>query len=122
MLGREAKLKDTATLASLLAMPMIAGSARDQIWIVDEAGLVGASDMHALIARASIEQARVILVGDTHQLAPIEAGMPFKGLQKNGIQCSYLEESLRQKTVELKQVVEHLQRGQIEDAGIESVD
>jgi ATP-dependent exoDNAse (exonuclease V) alpha subunit len=54
------------------------------LWIVDEAGLLSMKDAHACLRRAALEQARVLLVGDTRQLSAVEAGNPFKSLQAGG--------------------------------------
>ena len=82
------------------------------LWIVDEAGLLSAKDAHALLKKAQRQNARVILVGDIRQLSAVEAGNPFKSLQKAGIQTCYLEESRRQKTQALRTAVVCLAAGQ----------
>ena len=82
------------------------------LWIVDEAGLLSAKDAHALLKKAQAQNARVILVGDIRQLSAVEAGNPFKSLQKAGIQTCYLEESRRQKTQALRTAVVCLAAGQ----------
>ena len=53
----------TETVAALLASHN--RETANAIWIVDEAGLLSMKDARALLARATVEQARVILVGDT---------------------------------------------------------
>lgn len=60
----------------------------NQMWIVDEAGLLSAKDAHALLQRATQEKARVVLVGDTKQLSAVEAGNPFRSLQQAGIRTA----------------------------------
>ncbi|NDJ26276.1 relaxase domain-containing protein [Nostoc sp. B(2019)] len=90
----------------------------NQVWIVDEAGLLSAKDAYALLQRATQEQARVILVGDTRQLSAVEAGNPFKSLQQAGIETAYMNESLRQKDPGLKLAVDLIADGRIE-AGFE---
>ena len=86
----------------------------NQIWIVDEAGLLSAKDAHALLQRATLLQARVILVGDTRQLSAVAAGNPFKSLQQAGIKTAHLNESLRQKDPQLKLAVDLIADGRIE--------
>ena len=86
-------------------------SQKQAIWIVDEAGLLSAKDAHQLLAKAQAQKARVILVGDIHQLSAVEAGNPFKSLQSAGIQTAYLEESRRQKTEALRAAVACLSAG-----------
>lgn len=100
VLSQEAGI-NAATAASLLLEQEAAGHRR-QLWIIDEAGLLSARDTEALLARAERVQARVIFVGDTRQLASVEAGNPFKLMQQKGIETAYLTESRRQKTHELK--------------------
>ncbi|WP_414552520.1 MobF family relaxase [Anabaena sp. CCY 0017] len=92
-----------------------------QIWIVDEAGLLSAKDAISLLERATQEQARVLLVGDTKQLSAVEAGNPFKSLQQAGIKTSYLNESLRQRAPELKLAVDLIAEGRIQE-GFERLD
>lgn len=41
--------------------------------IVDEAGMVGTSDLHRLLAATTQAGAKTVLVGDQHQLAPVKA-------------------------------------------------
>ncbi len=92
-----------------------------QIWIVDEAGLLNAKDTHALLKRAEQEEAKVLLVGDTRQLSAVEAGNPFKSLQKAGIETAYLNQSMRQKSQDLKAAVDKISDGQIND-GVKILD
>jgi len=104
------------TVASLLVQNANSSSSPQDIWIVDEAGLLSAKDAHQLLQRAAAEQVRGILVGDTRQLSAVEAGNPFKSLQAGGIQTAYLEESRRQKTQDLKKAIALIESGQIENA------
>jgi hypothetical protein len=85
---------------------------------VDEAGLLSMKDAHALLKRAALERARVLLVGDTRQLSAVEAGNPFKSLQAGGITTAYLETHRRQQSKVLRSAVELVAQGQVED-GIE---
>ena len=59
---------------------------------------------------------RVLLVGDRRQHEAIEAGRPFAQLQDAGMKTVKLEEIVRQKNPELKQVVEQLARGEVREA------
>lgn len=106
------------TVARLLVSEPPSEIEPDQIWIVDEAGLLSAKDAHALLQRATLLQARVILVGDTRQLSAVEAGNPFKSLQQAGIKTVHLNESLRQKDPQLKLAVDLIAEGRVE-AGFE---
>jgi hypothetical protein len=75
-------------------------------------------DAHTLLRRAAMEQARVLLVGDTRQLSAVEAGNPFKSLQAGGMTTAYLETHRRQQTGVLRSAVELVAQGQISE-GIE---
>jgi hypothetical protein len=72
---------ETETVAGLLVSQPADHPPTPTLWIVDEAGLLSMKDAHALLRRAALEQARVLLVGDTRQLSAVEAGNPFKSLQ-----------------------------------------
>ena len=84
-----------------------------EIWVIDEAGLLSAKDAHALLKRATAQNARVLLVGDTKQLSAVEAGNPFKSLQQHGIAIAHLEESLRQKEERLRSAVDAISKGDL---------
>ncbi|MHC0068350.1 MobF family relaxase [Nostoc sp. UIC 10890] len=109
------------TVARLLVTEPATELEPNQIWIVDEASLLSAKDAHALLQRATLELARVILVGDTRQLSAVSAGNPFKSLQQAGIKTAHLNESLRQKDPQLKLAVDLIADGRIE-AGFERLE
>lgn len=114
VLEQELGIETTTVARKLVSQPVEEEAIQQQIWIVDEAGLLGANNALTLLERAKSENARVLLVGDTRQFSSVEAGNPFKSLQQAGITTSYLNQSLRQKTQDLKQSVEHLASGEIE--------
>jgi len=58
----------------------------------------------------------VLLVGDRRQHEAVEAGRPFAQLQDAGMKTVKLEEIVRQKDPELRQVVEQLARGEVREA------
>ena len=53
---------------------------RDDVLVIDEAGMVGTAQLGRVLSHAREAGAKVILVGDPDQLQPIEAGAPFRGL------------------------------------------
>lgn len=69
---------------------------RPQLWIVDEASMVGTKLMKELLQRAGQTGARVVLTGDVRQLASVEAGAAFRLLQSLGMETYHLEEIVRQ--------------------------
>ncbi len=108
----------TTTIAGLLVSQPLDEPLQPTIWIVDEAGLLSMKDAHALLRRATLEQVRVLLVGDTRQLSAVEAGNPFKSLQAGGMTTAYLETHRRQQTGVLRSAVELVAQGQVSE-GIE---
>ncbi|MEA5464725.1 MobF family relaxase [Leptothoe sp. PORK10 BA2] len=112
---------ETETVAALLVSQRQQPSEIEAFWIVDEAGLLSMKDAHALLTRATVEKARVLLVGDTKQLSAVEAGNPFKSLQAGGITTAHLDETLRQQTQELKTAVQLIAQGKTIE-GIEALD
>jgi conjugative relaxase-like TrwC/TraI family protein len=88
-----------------------------KLWIVDEAGMVSAAEMNALLSKAKNSDARVLLVGDTAQLSSVDAGNPFLDLQKNTqTTVAVLGESLRQKDVLLQRAVTEMYQGEMSQA------
>jgi conjugative relaxase-like TrwC/TraI family protein len=98
-----------------------AALSQPQLWIVDEAGLLSMRQAHDLLQKAQSENARVILVGDRRQLSAVEAGNPFKSLQAGGIATARLDESLRQKTQDLRIAVKAIAQGNV-SAGVNLLD
>ncbi|MHC5821847.1 MAG: MobF family relaxase, partial [Nostoc sp.] len=113
VLGEELGIQGE-TVASLLVSEAPPEVEANQLWIVDEAGLLSAKDAHALLERASLVGARLLLVGDTKQLSAVEAGNPFKSLQQAGIKTAHLTESNRQRNPELKIAVDLIADGRVE--------
>ncbi|MDX6720888.1 MAG: hypothetical protein QOJ63_3142 [Solirubrobacteraceae bacterium] len=50
------------------------------VLIVDEAGMLGTRELAALLTHAATARAKVVLVGDHHQLPEIDAGGTFRAL------------------------------------------
>ena len=73
---------------------------------VDEASMTGSVRADALlrVARA-LKVARVVLVGDTKQLKAVDAGQPFRLLQKAGMATATMKEVKRQRDPELRAAV-----------------
>lgn len=86
---------------------------RKTVFVVDEAGMVGTRDF-ALIAKA-VERGGGILVcvGDEKQLPSIDAGGGFESLLKR-LGGPRLTEITRQESLEERQAVEQLSKGEVE--------
>jgi ATP-dependent exoDNAse (exonuclease V) alpha subunit len=65
------------------------------VLVVDEAGVVGSRKLGRLLEHAEQAQAKVVLVGDDRQLAPIDAGGGFGALRLR-LGASELVENRRQ--------------------------
>jgi len=89
---------------------------KQQLWVVDEAGMVSAKQADKLLKQAESVNARVIFVGDRQQLSAIEAGKPFALLVDKGMHTARMDEIMRQKNKELKAVVEKLAQGKTKQA------
>jgi conjugative relaxase-like TrwC/TraI family protein len=119
VLGEAIGIQTETVSRLLISQPQKDGEpAQPQLWIVDEAGLLSMRQAHDLLQKAQGENARVILVGDRRQLSAVEAGNPFKSLQAGGIATARLDESLRQKTQELRIAVKAIAQGNI-SAGVQ---
>ncbi|HKW15876.1 MAG TPA: MobF family relaxase [Terriglobales bacterium] len=85
------------------------------LYLLDESSLASTRQMNEFFHRLK-EHDRVLLVGDTRQHQAVEAGAPYEQLQEAGIQVARLDEIIRQKDPALKEIVEHLSRGQVQEA------
>ncbi|MDJ0510588.1 MAG: MobF family relaxase [Crocosphaera sp.] len=112
---------ETHTVARLLHSGNESIPEPNQLWIIDEAGLLSAFAAYQLLNKASQQQARVLFVGDTRQLSAVEAGNPFKSLQQAGMTTAYMDQSLRQKAPHLQEAVDLIAKGEIH-SGFELLD
>ncbi len=53
---------------------------RNDILVVDEAGMIGSRQLHRLLKEAEQHHAKIVLVGDPYQLQAIEAGAAFRAV------------------------------------------
>jgi conjugative relaxase-like TrwC/TraI family protein len=106
---------ETSTLQMHLARGQKPDSGEKRLYVLDESSLASTKQMHEFLTRLHPND-RVLLVGDTRQHESIEAGRIFAQLQDAGMKTVKLDEIVRQKDPELKQVVEQLARGQVGEA------
>lgn len=69
---RKEGFESAATLQKLLASKVMQDRMRDQVILVDEAGLVSVRQMKQLTGLARAQNARLILIGDEHQHGSVE--------------------------------------------------
>jgi conjugative relaxase-like TrwC/TraI family protein len=86
-----------------------------RLYVLDESSLASTRQMNEFLHRLK-DSDRVLLVGDTRQHQAVEAGTPYQQLQEAGIETARLDEIVRQKDPALKEVVEHLSRGNVREA------
>jgi conjugative relaxase-like TrwC/TraI family protein len=106
---------ETSTLQKHLARGEKPDTGERRLYVLDESSLASTRQMHEFVNRLHPND-RVLLVGDRRQHEAVEAGRPFAQLQDAGMKTVKLEEIVRQKNPELKQVVEQLARGEVREA------
>jgi len=106
---------ETSTLQKHLAGGQQPDSDEKWLYVLDESSLASTRQVHEFLNRLHAND-RVLLVGDRRQHEGVEAGRPFAQLQDAGMKTVKLEEIVRQKDPELKQVIEQLARGEVREA------
>ena len=122
VLGRETDIH-ARTLQWFLARCRAAGSKGEAlerlkesfggaVLVLDEASMVSTDQMRSLLRAADrLDVARVVLVGDIRQLRPVEAGQPFRLLQRAGMPTATMKDIQRQRTPELRAAVQAVLAG-----------
>ncbi len=87
---------------------------KNELIVVDEAGMIGSSQMQNLLEKGKQTNSRILLIGDTKQLAAVQAGSPFKLLQEQThLPTIGINQNVRQQNFQLKEVVNLLSKGEI---------
>jgi ATP-dependent exoDNAse (exonuclease V) alpha subunit len=106
---------ETTTLQKHLARGQDPDTSERHLYVLDESSLASTRQVHEFLNRLHPDDC-VLLVGDRRQHEAVEAGRPFAQLQDAGMKTVKLEEIVRQRDPELKQVVEQLARGEVREA------
>src|SRR5215218_8257671 len=85
------------------------------VLVIDEAGMLGSRKLSRLLEHAQQAQAKVVLVGDDRQLAPIDAGGGFRALRLR-LGASELTENRRQQQAWEREALELVRSGLAEEA------
>jgi conjugative relaxase-like TrwC/TraI family protein len=85
------------------------------VLVVDEAGMVGSRKLARLLEHVDQAHAKVVLVGDDRQLAPIDAGGGFRALRLR-LGASELTENRRQHQAWEREALELVRGGLVEEA------
>ena len=122
VLGRETGIH-ARTLQWFLARCRAAGSQGEMlerlkesfggaVLVLDEASMVSTGQMRELLRAAKgLDVVRVVLVGDSGQLRAVEAGQPFRLLQRAGMTTAMMDDILRQRSPELRAAVQAVLAG-----------
>jgi conjugative relaxase-like TrwC/TraI family protein len=103
---------ETSTLQMHLARGEKPYTGEKRLYVLDESSLASTKQMHEFLTRLHPND-RVLLVGDKRQHEAVEAGRPFAQLQQAGMKTVSLDQIVRQRDPELKQVVEQLAQGDV---------
>jgi ATP-dependent exoDNAse (exonuclease V) alpha subunit len=106
---------ETSTLQKHLVRGQQPDTGEKRLYVLDESSPASTRQVHEFLNRLHAND-RVLLVGDRRQHEAVEAGRPFAQLQDAGMKTVKLEEIVRQRDPELKQVVEQLARGEVREA------
>jgi conjugative relaxase-like TrwC/TraI family protein len=85
------------------------------VLVVDEAGMVGTRKLARLLTHAQRADAKVVLVGDDHQLPEIQAGGAFRGLAER-LPSVRLTQNRRQRDPRERHALAELRAGRAERA------
>jgi conjugative relaxase-like TrwC/TraI family protein len=92
--------------------PEHGGLARNSVVVVDEAAMVGTRQLAPLLEAAQRGGAKVVLVGDDHQLPEIDAGGAFRGLRDRTTSVELIE-NRRQREAWERNALERLRSGDV---------
>jgi len=83
---------------------------RNDVLVIDEAGMVGTRQLERILAAADRARAKVVLVGDPEQLQAIEAGAAFRGIVGQ-VGMAEMSEVRRQKETWMREATQELASG-----------
>jgi conjugative relaxase-like TrwC/TraI family protein len=112
---REEGFKEADTVAKLIADKEMQSKLKDQVLIVDEAGLLGTKDMTSLLDIVEQQNARLILIGDTRQHASVVRGDALRILNTQAqIKVAEVSKNYRQQKKDYREAVDDLAKGKVE--------
>ncbi|MEM9885984.1 MAG: MobF family relaxase [Bacteroidota bacterium] len=115
---RDKGFEGAETIKKLLNQENLQQQLKDQVLLIDEAGMIGNQTMNDIFKVAQEQNARVILSGDWKQHTSVEAGDALRLLEKDAeLPVSRVEEIVRQQDKSAyKQAVKNLSEGKLEAA------
>jgi conjugative relaxase-like TrwC/TraI family protein len=110
---KEANIK-SQTLHSFLNQKELK---ENQIYVVDEAGMLGSRQLKELIDRAKKTNSKIVLIGDKKQFQTLSAGAIFQQLQsKDLVKVCEMTQSMRAKTQDMKDLYQAVKKQYLETA------
>lgn len=113
------------TLKRLLVDEKLQALVRDQVLLIDEAGLTGTKQIREVFALAANLNARIVAVGDYNQNSSVERGDAFRLLESEaGVKFAHLTEIRRQTHAGYKKIAETISKGTAKGAqkGFDALD
>ena len=87
------------------------------VLVLDEASMIGSTPMRHLVGIANaLGVDRLVMIGDRQQLSAVDAGKSFALAQEGGIALARMDENLRQRTDQLRDVAALANRGAVREA------
>lgn len=117
LLGRQAGLKSSLTVAQLLhrlRSGRLTLRPRDVI-LIDEASMVSSADLKAILEAANAAGSKVVLVGDPDQLQSVAAGGALRYLVEK-LGAAWMENIRRQRSGTHREASMHLAAGRVAEA------
>ena len=99
---------ETKTVDSFLESAALGktGTGQKELWIVDEAGMMGSRKTEQFLKEAEKHEAKVVLIGDSKQFQSVNQGKIFSDLQEHaGVAKAEIIEVKRQQTIHAKEIV-----------------
>lgn len=117
MLEVSSSIKSQTVDSFLLQKPQVTEPGERQLWVVDEASMLGSRHLALLLERSKASNAQVVLVGDTKQIAAISAGKMMSELQRLGlVNTTIMDEVRRQQTGYTKEIAHALKQHDLDTA------
>jgi conjugative relaxase-like TrwC/TraI family protein len=114
---KEEGFNNAETVAKLLVSQELQAKIKNGVLWVDEAGMLGISDMCLLLSIATKNNIRIILSGDTRQHSSVVRGDALRILNKiAGIKSVDVSRIYRQHNIEYKEAVKALSEGNVHSA------
>lgn len=111
---KEDGFANTHTVDKFLYSKALQEQFKDQVIMLDEAGMVGWQNMSKLMRIVKDNNMRVIAVGDEKQHNSVPRGDAFRVLNKDaGLRPIILDEIIRQKPQDYRKAVRFLSRGEV---------